>query len=108
LEARKALIKREKKEFKGRMLFFVMMAIIVVASFIGSAVQSSWGQVQIRTIKIPTQSGQWVAADLFKPRSATADTPAPSRELARDRMADSHDLQASAKACQADLGGRKP
>ena len=65
------------KETKGRKLFFAMLAITVLASFIGSAVQSSGGRVQIRTVKIPTQNGQWVAADLFKPRSATADSPAP-------------------------------
>ncbi len=33
--------------------------------------------MQIRHIKIPTQNGQWVVADLFKPRTATAENPAP-------------------------------
>lgn len=40
-------------------------------------VQTAGGSVQIESIKIPAQNGQWVVADLFKPRSATADTPAP-------------------------------
>jgi len=40
-------------------------------------VQSAGGSVQVESIKIPTQNGQWVVADLFKPRSATAETPAP-------------------------------
>jgi hypothetical protein len=31
----------------------------------------------ITDIKIPTQNGQWVVGDLFKPRSATAENPAP-------------------------------
>ena len=33
--------------------------------------------MHVDTIKIPTQNGQWVVADLFKPRSATAESPAP-------------------------------
>ncbi len=40
-------------------------------------VQSSGGSVSVQGIKIPTQNGQWVAADLFKPDSATGENPAP-------------------------------
>ncbi len=69
--------KKGERETRGRRLFFTTLAIVLAASFLGSAVQSSGGRVQIRTIKIPTQNGQWVAADLFKPRSATAEAPAP-------------------------------
>ena len=39
--------------------------------------QRSGGRVQLIDIKIPTQNGQWLVADLFRPRTATADTPAP-------------------------------
>lgn len=35
------------------------------------------GRVQVQDIKIPTQNGQWVVADLFKPDTATSETPAP-------------------------------
>ena len=48
-----------------------------VAGWIASALQTSGGRVHVQSIKIPTQNGQWVVADLFKPRSATADSPAP-------------------------------
>ena len=40
-------------------------------------VQSSWGDVNVQTIKFPTQNGQWVVADLYKPFSATSENPAP-------------------------------
>ena len=40
-------------------------------------VQSSWGDVNVQTIKLPTQNGQWVVADLYKPFSATSENPAP-------------------------------
>lgn len=53
------------------------LAIVALASWAGSLVQSSGGRVQVMDVKLPTQNGQWVVADLFKPSSATAETPAP-------------------------------
>jgi acetyl esterase/lipase len=51
---------------------------VVLLSCLGaSLVQSSWGRVQVVDVKIPTQNGQWVVADLFRPRTATAEHPAP-------------------------------
>ncbi len=40
-------------------------------------IQSSWGTVDVNSIIFPTQNGQWLAADLFKPKSATKKKPAP-------------------------------
>jgi len=53
------------------------LLVVVVSSFITSGIQSSWGRVHVQSVKIPTQNGQWVVADWFKPRSATAEDPAP-------------------------------
>ena len=39
--------------------------------------QNSSGRVHVQDIKIPTQNGQWVVADLYKPYSATSENPAP-------------------------------
>ena len=55
----------------------IPVLVILLASFIASFVQTSGGSVSIHQIKVPTQNGQWVVADLFKPRSATAGSPAP-------------------------------
>ncbi len=55
----------------------VSIIVIVLASFIASMVQDSWGRVHVQDIKIPTQNGQWVVADLYKPRTATVENPAP-------------------------------
>jgi hypothetical protein len=55
----------------------ICVAIVLVASLCGSLIQSSGGKVQVLEIKIPTQNGQWLVADLFRPRSATSDQPAP-------------------------------
>ncbi len=56
---------------------FITFLIIILSSFIASMVQSSWGDVNVQTIKLPTQNGQWVVADLYKPYSATSENPAP-------------------------------
>ena len=50
---------------------------VLVSSLLASRIQSSWGRVEVTGIKLPTQNGQWVAADLFKPETATAENPAP-------------------------------
>ena len=40
-------------------------------------IQSSWGRVDVNSIILPTQNGQILAADLFKPKSVTEQNPAP-------------------------------
>ena len=53
------------------------LLILVVSCWIAAQIQTAGGDVHVHSIKIPTQNGQWIVADLFKPRSATAETPAP-------------------------------
>jgi hypothetical protein len=55
----------------------ICIAVVLLASLGASLVQSSGGKVQVMEIKIPTQNGQWIVADLFRPRSATSEQPAP-------------------------------
>jgi hypothetical protein len=62
---------------KNNRLLLILIAFVVIAAFISSRIQTSGGEVRVSEIKIPTQNGQWVAADLFRPLSATAETPAP-------------------------------
>ena len=61
----------------GNRLLWTLLSTVIVASFLVSLIQTSGGRVQVRDIKIPTQNGQWLVADLFKPRSATSENPAP-------------------------------
>jgi len=51
--------------------------VVLFTSFIASMIQTSGGRVNVQDIKIPTQNGQWVVADLYKPYSATRENPAP-------------------------------
>lgn len=55
----------------------ICVLIVVLASLLASLIQSSWGRVQVLDLKFPTQNGQWLAADLFRPQSATSEHPAP-------------------------------
>jgi len=63
---------------RSHRFLLVCIGIILAAGFLASRVQDSWGAVQVTGIKVPTQNGQWVVGDLFRPRSATADNPAPA------------------------------
>jgi hypothetical protein len=58
-------------------LLWILLSVVLLTSLGASLVQSSGGRVQVQDIKIPTQNGQWLVADLFKPRSATAENPSP-------------------------------
>ena len=51
--------------------------VLLGASWLASQIQTAGGAVQVDSIRIPTHNGQWVVADLFKPRSASAESPAP-------------------------------
>ncbi|MBT8066069.1 MAG: dienelactone hydrolase family protein [Gammaproteobacteria bacterium] len=58
-------------------LLLTCVLVVLIASFLVSLIQRSFGDVQVWDVKIPTQNGQWVVGDLFKPNSATAENPAP-------------------------------
>ena len=67
---------KNKNKSSVRLLLSAVL-VILFASFIASMIQTSGGRVNVQDIKIPTQNGQWVVADLFKPYSATRENPAP-------------------------------
>ncbi|MFZ9839867.1 MAG: alpha/beta fold hydrolase [Opitutaceae bacterium] len=58
-------------------LLWGCLAVVLLASWAGSRVQSAGGAVQVRGLVLPAGNGQWIAADLFRPRTATAARPAP-------------------------------
>ena len=61
----------------SKRLLLISLLVVFIASFMASMVQDSAGRVHVQDIKIPTQNGQWVVADLYRPRTATKDNPAP-------------------------------
>ena len=67
----------EAQKRTGKRLLLLSLLVLLLASFIASLIQNSGGRVSVQDIKIPTHNGQWVVADLYKPRSASSDNPAP-------------------------------
>jgi len=66
-----------KNQHRSDRLLLICVLVVIVSSFFVAQIQQSFGDVQVRDIKIPTHNGQWVAGDLFKPNSATSKNPAP-------------------------------
>ena len=62
----------------GFKLLAVCVSIVLLASALASQIQTSGGKVKVTSISLPTQNGQWVAADLFRPLSATSTSLAPA------------------------------
>ena len=53
------------------------LLLVFVGAWIASLVQTDGGAVQVTGLRLPMQGGQWLAADLFRPRTATAANKAP-------------------------------
>lgn len=60
-----------------RAWLIVCLGVVLLSAAVANAIQTGGGRVQLTEVRIPTHNGQWVEADLFRPRSATADRPAP-------------------------------
>ena len=61
----------------GSRSLWILLVLLIVSSLGASMVQTSFGRIEVHSIKLPAQNGQWLVADLFRPLSATADNPAP-------------------------------
>ena len=53
------------------------LVVILICSGIASYVQSDFGKVSVKSLKIPTQKGQHLVFDLYKPYTATKENKAP-------------------------------
>ena len=53
------------------------LALILIGGIGASLLQTAGNSIDVIGVRIPTENGQWVAADLFKPKSATAKNPVP-------------------------------
>lgn len=62
---------------KTRRWLYVALALILVGGVGTFWVQTAGGRVQVVGLKFPTENGQWVTADLFRPKTATEKNPAP-------------------------------
>ncbi|NBR63083.1 MAG: alpha/beta fold hydrolase [Verrucomicrobia bacterium] len=55
----------------------ICVTLVFFFSGLAAQIQSGFGSVRIRGVVLPTQNGQWVAADLFRPLRASQESPAP-------------------------------
>lgn len=58
-------------------LILISLILILIGNIGAWSVKTLGGKVTVVGLKLPTENGQWIAADLFKPKSATEKTPAP-------------------------------
>jgi dienelactone hydrolase len=58
-------------------LLYVSLAMIAFGGLGAHLFKTDFGRVEVRGITIPTENGQWVSADLFKPEAATQKNPVP-------------------------------
>ena len=61
----------------------VRSLIIALSLVLAGAVGASWvqtqgGSIAVSGFTLPTENGQWITADLYRPRSASADHPLPA------------------------------
>ena len=67
----------KRRRGPGNRLLATCLLIVVASSLLASLIQRSGGRVRLVGLTLPTHNGQWLAADLFRPDSATAESPAP-------------------------------
>lgn len=68
--------KRTIKNWDIRLLCIALI-LILIGSIGAYFIQTDGNKIEVIGIKIPTENGQWVKADLFKPKTATDTNPAP-------------------------------
>jgi dienelactone hydrolase len=66
----------EGKNSAVKILLF-SLALILVGDIGAYLVQTAGGTVEVTGFTLPTENGQWIKADLFKPNTATRENPAP-------------------------------
>lgn len=65
----------EKKSM--RRLFVVSVVMIIVSVCLSGYLQTSFGKTEIINFKIPTEHGQWLSGQLYKPKQSSAENKVP-------------------------------
>ena len=58
-------------------LLYVSLSMVLAGNISAWLVKTNAGTVDVSGIQLPTQNGQWVAADLFRPKWASDENPVP-------------------------------
>ncbi len=62
---------------KGRRLLYLSLMLILIGDVCAYLVRTGGESIDVVGIKIPTQNGQWITADLFRPGMASEQNPVP-------------------------------
>ena len=68
----------EKFKKKSKVWLCIALALMLLSMIVASSIQTSGGDVTIKTLKFETDEGYAMAANLFVPKTATAENPAPA------------------------------
>lgn len=68
----------EKTKKFAKKLLCISIALMLLSMIVSFAVQTDGGKVQIKELRIPTDAGYVMCANLYIPENATLDTPAPA------------------------------
>lgn len=72
-------LKQKASTLSKEAIFFILSLILIVTGAIVSSLYlSDFGKIDVMEITVPTENGQWIVADLYKPVTATKDNPAPA------------------------------
>jgi hypothetical protein len=66
--------KQRSKEIK---ILIIAFCLLIIGIFGARTILTDNGRIDVQGLVFPTQNGQWVAADLYKPVTATESNPAP-------------------------------
>lgn len=58
-------------------LLAVSLALVLLGNIGAWWIKTDGGSIEVTGFKLPTENGQWISADLFRPLTATAKNPAP-------------------------------
>ncbi len=72
-----AIVTPNKTDNRSLKLLYIALTLVLLGNIGGYLVQTNLGKIDVNSLKIPTEDGQWITADLFRPVTATEKTPAP-------------------------------
>ena len=67
----------DSQRMRTTLLLGLALALILIGDIGANLVQTAGRTIQVVGFKLPTENGQWIVADLFKPKIATEENPVP-------------------------------
>jgi len=72
-----AFFRKFRSFSKETRLLLIAFMLIAIGTLFSSLLLTDFGKIEVTEITVPTQNGQWIVADLYKPVTATENNKAP-------------------------------